>query len=136
LNRNESRGTPKVFGAVRWQATKIEIKEMNPEQENNTTLDAWEISAQYWDKYRALIAQMRQIHSVVLPSQLTNSTPNGTAWFHPVLPAGGALFAHLSGVTNQIQRLPARAEEEDGTRLRPGLGKGCPPFYEHSYNSH
>src|SRR3979490_1082569 len=27
-------------------------------EEQNKTLDAWQISAQYWDKYRALIAQM------------------------------------------------------------------------------
>src|SRR5438552_4892243 len=30
---------------------------MNP-KEQNETLDAWQISAQYWDKYRTLIAQM------------------------------------------------------------------------------
>src|SRR5436190_62350 len=27
-------------------------------EEQNKTLDAWQISAQYWDKYRTLIAQM------------------------------------------------------------------------------
>src|SRR5258708_7403920 len=31
---------------------------MNPEQQSKKTLDAWQTSAQYWDKYRALIAQM------------------------------------------------------------------------------
>src|SRR6195256_6934431 len=30
---------------------------MKPEEQNKT-LDAWQISAQYWDKYRTLIAQM------------------------------------------------------------------------------
>jgi len=30
---------------------------MNPEEQNKT-LDAWQTSARYWDKYRALIAQM------------------------------------------------------------------------------
>ena len=30
---------------------------MNPEEQNKT-LDAWQASARYWDKYRALIAQM------------------------------------------------------------------------------
>jgi ubiquinone/menaquinone biosynthesis C-methylase UbiE len=34
------------------------MKEMNPEQQSKKTLDAWQISAQYWDKYRTLIAQM------------------------------------------------------------------------------
>ena len=34
------------------------MKEMNPEQQSKKTLDAWQTSAQYWDKYRALIAQM------------------------------------------------------------------------------
>jgi ubiquinone/menaquinone biosynthesis C-methylase UbiE len=34
------------------------MKEMNPEQQSRKTLDAWQISAQYWDKYRTLIAQM------------------------------------------------------------------------------
>ena len=33
------------------------MKEINPEQ-SKKTLDAWEASARYWDKYRALIAQM------------------------------------------------------------------------------
>src|SRR6184192_4343761 len=27
-------------------------------EEQNKTLDAWQISAQYWDKYRTVIAQM------------------------------------------------------------------------------
>jgi hypothetical protein len=27
-------------------------------QETNKILDAWQVSAWYWDKYRALIAQM------------------------------------------------------------------------------
>src|SRR5438128_2340311 len=31
---------------------------MNPEQQSKETLEAWQTSAQYWDKYRALIAQM------------------------------------------------------------------------------
>jgi ubiquinone/menaquinone biosynthesis C-methylase UbiE len=31
---------------------------MNPEEENKKTLDAWQASARYWDKYRVLIAQM------------------------------------------------------------------------------
>ncbi len=31
---------------------------MNPEQQSKKTLDAWQTSARYWDKYRALIAQM------------------------------------------------------------------------------
>jgi ubiquinone/menaquinone biosynthesis C-methylase UbiE len=31
---------------------------MNPEQQSKERLDAWQTSAQYWDKYRALIAQM------------------------------------------------------------------------------
>src|SRR4029077_21052019 len=34
------------------------MKEMNPEQQSKKTLDAWQISAQYWDKYRTLIAEM------------------------------------------------------------------------------
>ena len=34
------------------------MKEMNPEQQSKKTLDTWQISAQYWYKYRALIAQM------------------------------------------------------------------------------
>jgi len=34
------------------------MKEINPEQQSKKTLDAWQISAQYWDKYRTLIAQM------------------------------------------------------------------------------
>ncbi|PZR74995.1 MAG: hypothetical protein DLM73_06360 [Chthoniobacterales bacterium] len=31
---------------------------MNLEQQSKKTLDAWQASARYWDKYRALIAQM------------------------------------------------------------------------------
>ena len=34
------------------------MKEMSSEQQSKNTVDAWQISAQYWDKYRALIAQM------------------------------------------------------------------------------
>jgi len=34
------------------------MKETNPERQSKKTLDAWQISAQYWDKYRTLIAQM------------------------------------------------------------------------------
>ena len=34
------------------------MEEMNPEQQSKKTLDAWQTSARYWDKYRALIAQM------------------------------------------------------------------------------
>jgi ubiquinone/menaquinone biosynthesis C-methylase UbiE len=34
------------------------MKEMNPEQQSKKTLDAWQASARYWDKYRVLIAQM------------------------------------------------------------------------------
>ena len=33
------------------------MKKMNPEEENKI-LDAWQASARYWDKYRALIARM------------------------------------------------------------------------------
>ncbi len=38
-------------------------EQMSPEEQRKTlqahkTLDAWETSARYWDKYRALIAQM------------------------------------------------------------------------------
>src|SRR5881394_4501548 len=31
---------------------------MNPEQQSKKSLDAWQASARYWDKYRVLIAQM------------------------------------------------------------------------------
>jgi ubiquinone/menaquinone biosynthesis C-methylase UbiE len=31
---------------------------MNPEEQSKKTLEAWQTSARYWDKYRALIAQM------------------------------------------------------------------------------
>jgi ubiquinone/menaquinone biosynthesis C-methylase UbiE len=34
------------------------MKEMNPEQQSKKTLEAWQTSAPYWDKYRALITQM------------------------------------------------------------------------------
>ncbi len=34
------------------------MKEINPEQQSKQTLEAWQTSARYWDKYRALIAQM------------------------------------------------------------------------------
>jgi ubiquinone/menaquinone biosynthesis C-methylase UbiE len=34
------------------------MKETNPEQQSKKTLDAWQASARYWDKYRVLIAQM------------------------------------------------------------------------------
>jgi ubiquinone/menaquinone biosynthesis C-methylase UbiE len=34
------------------------MKEMNPERQTKERLDAWQTSARYWDKYRALIAQM------------------------------------------------------------------------------
>jgi ubiquinone/menaquinone biosynthesis C-methylase UbiE len=34
------------------------MKEMSSEQQSKNTVDAWQISAQYWDKYRVLIAQM------------------------------------------------------------------------------
>jgi ubiquinone/menaquinone biosynthesis C-methylase UbiE len=34
------------------------MKEMNPEQQSKKTLEAWQTSARYWDKYRVLIAQM------------------------------------------------------------------------------
>jgi ubiquinone/menaquinone biosynthesis C-methylase UbiE len=34
------------------------MKEMNPEQQSKKTLEAWQTSAQYWNKYRVLIAQM------------------------------------------------------------------------------
>jgi ubiquinone/menaquinone biosynthesis C-methylase UbiE len=35
----------------------VDLARMNPEEQNKT-LDAWQTSARYWDKYRALIAQM------------------------------------------------------------------------------
>jgi hypothetical protein len=31
---------------------------MNPEQQSKKTLEAWQDSARYWEKYRALITQM------------------------------------------------------------------------------
>ena len=31
---------------------------MNPEQQSKKTLEAWQTSAPYWDKYRVLITQM------------------------------------------------------------------------------
>jgi ubiquinone/menaquinone biosynthesis C-methylase UbiE len=34
------------------------MKEMNPEQKSEKTLEAWQTSARYWNKYRALITQM------------------------------------------------------------------------------
>ena len=34
------------------------MEKMNPEQQSKETLDAWQTSAPYWDKHRALITQM------------------------------------------------------------------------------
>src|SRR5207245_8298839 len=41
----------------KWKGGRSRRNKMKREEQNKT-LDAWQISAQYWDKYRTLIAQM------------------------------------------------------------------------------
>jgi ubiquinone/menaquinone biosynthesis C-methylase UbiE len=56
---------------------------MNPEQQSKERLDAWQTSARYWDKYRALIAQM----FAPLTSGLVEEARIGVG--HKVLDIGG-----------------------------------------------
>lgn len=48
---------PSLYTCNRSAALLLSNEQMNPEEQNRT-LDAWQTSARYWDKYRALIAQM------------------------------------------------------------------------------
>jgi ubiquinone/menaquinone biosynthesis C-methylase UbiE len=74
---------------------------MNPDEQNKT-LDAWQTSAQYWDKYRGLIAQM----FAPLTSGLVKEARIGVG--HKVLDIGGGsgepslTIARIVGPTGSV----------------------------------